>query len=79
MKTLEKLNQIIDKRLSNFTQYGTISGTATNGVVSVKLDGASTAVKARYLSTYTPADTDRVVITKINGSNKGFVIIGKLG
>ena len=56
---------------------GTIKSNTSGSGVTVQIDGESSATtkKYAYLSSYTPAVNDRVLIAEVGGS---YVILGKI-
>lgn len=56
---------------------GTVKSSTSGAGVTVQIDGESSATtkKYTYLSSYTPAVNDRVLIAEVAGS---YVILGKL-
>ena len=56
---------------------GTVKTITSGSGVTVQIDGESSATtkKYTYLSSYTPAVNDRVLITEVGGS---YVILGKI-
>lgn len=58
-------------------RIGTIKSNTSGSGVTVQIDGESSATtkKYTYLSSYTPAVNDRVLIAEVGGS---YVILGKI-
>lgn len=58
-------------------RIGTIKSNTSGSGVTVQIDGESSATtkKYTYLSSYTPAINDRVLIAEVGGS---YVILGKI-
>lgn len=58
-------------------KIGTIKSNTSGSGVTVQIDGESSATtkKYTYLSSYTPAVNDRVLIAEVGGS---YVILGKI-
>lgn len=58
-------------------RIGTIKSNTSGSGVTVQIDGesAATTKKYTYLSSYTPAVNDRVLIAEVGGS---YVILGKI-
>lgn len=56
---------------------GTVKSNTSGSGVTVQIDGESSATtkKYTYLSSYTPAVNDRVLIAEVGGS---YVILGKI-
>ena len=56
---------------------GTVKSNTSGSGVTVQIDGesAATTKKYTYLSSYTPAVNDRVLIAEVGGS---YVILGKI-
>lgn len=56
---------------------GTVKSNTSGSGVTVQIDGESSATtkKYTYLSSYTPAINDRVLIAEVGGS---YVILGKI-
>ena len=56
---------------------GTVKSSTSGAGVTVQIDGESSATtkKYTYLSSYTPAVNDRVLIAEVAGS---YVILGKI-
>lgn len=58
---------------------GVISSSYTSGDPMVVVNGAAAASGPyRYLTSYTPAANDSVILAPVGGSMKAYIVIGKL-
>ena len=72
-RELELFNNLLDERLKDFIQFGTIKSVSAPNV-TVSIDGTNIATTARFFGS-TPSINDRVLILRINGSSRDFVVL----
>lgn len=75
---LESRTSGIDSGMPLGLLPGVIASTYTSGDPMVLVNGAATATGPyKYLTSYTPAANDPVILAPVGGTMKAYVVIGK--
>lgn len=79
LRSLETRTSGIDSGMPLGLLPGVISASYTTGDPMVVVNGAAAATGPyKYLTSYTPAASDSVILAPVGGTLKAYIVIGKL-